>query len=183
MVRKLKSKENLVISYDEYLENKSKYLFEIEKPLKSDLKLNNPHGQGKKIERLTKELHLRIGELENDIIKFGSEEKNLTRSTFVRYLILEYGKQYVRKEINENYYNSLKKYKNLFDELELKRELRENLLKKRGADKKTANQLCYQRTKLKFEIENIEKEINHLSVYLKKYEKFFEDEITNSEKI
>ena len=46
MVRKLRTKENPVINLDEYLENKSKYSFEIEKPLKSELNLDNPSGQG-----------------------------------------------------------------------------------------------------------------------------------------
>lgn len=175
MVRKSKSKESPVIDLDEYLENKSKYSFEIEKPLKSELNLDNPSGQGKKIERLTSQLHLRIGELEEHILNFGSEENKMSKSDFVRYLILEYGKNFVKDEIEDNYKNYLKKYKLLSEELQEKKVLRENLLEKRGADKKTANQLCYQRTKLKFEIENIESEMNHLKGYFKRYKKLFEE--------
>lgn len=175
MVRKLKVEGYKEILLETYLENKDKYTFEIEKPLKSELNLDNPWGQGKKIERLTSQLHLRIGELEENILNFGSEENKMSKSDFVRYLILEYGKNFVRDKIEDNYKNYLKKYKLLSEELEEKKILRENLLKKRGADKKTANQLCYQRTKLKFEIENIESEMNHLNGYFKRYKKLFDE--------
>lgn len=173
MIRKLKN-DSKIINLEDYKKNKTAYMFEVNIPYKSDLRLDNPHGQGKKIEKLTRDLHLRIGELENDIIKLGSEERNLTISTFVRYLILEYGKNIVKDKMEGNYKNYLEKYKILSEELEGKKMLRENLLEKRGVDKKTANQLCYQRTKLKFEMENIRSELNHLENYFKRYEKFFE---------
>ena len=99
----------------------------------------------------------------------------MSKSDFVRYLILEYGKNFVKDEIEDNYKNYLKKYKLLSEELQEKKILRKNLLEKRGADKKTANQLCYQRTKLKFEIENIESEMNHLNGYFKRYKIFFDE--------
>lgn len=175
MVRKLKSKENNIISFEEYKENKENYYFDVEVPLKSDLNLEKQKGQSKKLERLTKTLNIRIGEIEEDILSLGADENDMSKSDFVRFLILQYGKTFVKDKIEENYYNSLKKYNSLLQELKIKNELRSELLEKRGADKKTANQLCYQRTKLKYEIENIKSEMNHLTAYLKRYKTIFED--------
>lgn len=172
MVRKIKANGN-IIDYEEFKENKLEYEFSVTKPLKSELKLDNPCGQGKKIERLTKQLHLRIGELEDEILEIGSKEKNISKSDLVRFLILQFGKESIKNKIEENYYNYLKRYNSLIKEIKEKKNQRELLRGKRGTDKKTANQLCSKRTKLKFEIENIQSEINHLETYLARYEVIF----------
>ncbi len=172
MVRKIKNNDN-IINYEEFKENKSEYEFLVTKPLKSVLKLDNPCGQGKKIERLTKQLHLRIGELEDEVLEIGSKEKNISKSDLVRFLILQFGKESIKKKIEKNYHDYLNKYNDLIELIEEKKSQRELLRGKRGTDKKTANQLCYKRTKLKYEIENIQSKINHLEIYLARYEVLF----------
>ncbi len=172
MVRKIKPNEN-IIDYEKFSENKSEYTFEVTKPLKSELKLDNPCGQGKKIERLTKSVHLRIGELENEILEIGAKEKNISKSDLVRFLILQFGKDSVKDKMKKSYSDYLEKHEKLLKEKKDKTIQRELLLGKRGADKKTANQLCYKRTKLKHEIDNIQSDINHLENYLARYEVLF----------
>ena len=172
MVRKIKTNGN-IIDYEEFKKNKSEYEFSVTKPLKSELKLDNPCGQGKKIERLKKQLHLRIGELEDEILEIGSKEKNISKSDLVRFLILQFGKESIKNKVEENYYNYLKKYNSLIKEIKEKKNQRELLRGKRGTDKNTANQLCSKRTKLKFEIENIQSNINHLETYLTRHEVLF----------
>lgn len=174
MVRKIKPNEN-IIDYEKFSENKSEYTFEVTKPLKSELKLDNPCGQGKKIERLTKSVHLRIGELENEILETGAKEKNISKSDLIRFLILQFGKDSVKDKMQKSYSDYLEKHEKLLKEKKDKTIQRELLLGKRGADKKTANQLCYKRTKLKHEIDNIQSDINHLENYLTRYEVLFSE--------
>lgn len=164
------------IPYEIFKENKEKYGFEINYVSKSDLKLDRRSMKKLKSENLSKKIDLRIGLLEEYIIDFITKEKNISRSFWIRNLILESGKNLKFDEkFKESYLKKIKEYNFLFYKLENKEIEREKLLKLRGIDKKTANKLYYERTKLKFEIENLKSDLNQLKNFIERYEIIFSD--------
>lgn len=59
--------------------------------------------KAKKSKRLTSILSIKIGELEETILSFGSDKNNLSKSDFIRFLILYYGKKFVKEQLEEKY--------------------------------------------------------------------------------
>ncbi|ERT69133.1 hypothetical protein HMPREF0202_00960 [Cetobacterium somerae ATCC BAA-474] len=174
MVRNLK--ENNLISYEEFKTNKEKYKFEIDFVSKSDLDLDRDSRDKLNLKKFSKKIDLRIGDIEVYILDLITKEKGISKSKFLRNLILEFGKTLkLDEKFEKDYFIKLKEYNYLFYQLESKRNEREELLKLRGTDKKTANKLYYKRTKLKFEIENLKSDLNQLKSFIERYEILFSD--------
>ena len=116
--------------------------------------------------RLTSTLSTRVGELEETILSFGSDKNNLSKSDFIRFLILQYGKNFAKEQLEEKYYNYLEEYNILLQKLKVKNELKNNLLKN-----SKINECC----QLESELVDIKDEIKHLTTYLKQYINIFEN--------
>lgn len=174
MVRKIGNRELNIISKEEFRENSPKYNFEIDRILKSELGLENGVGQSNKIEKLTERIHCRLGSVEKNILQISSLVNDMSESDLIRFLILQHGKNFIKPQLEKDYLARVEKYNTILDEVAKKTNIRKELLEKRGANKIAANRLYKLRTKLKYEIENLESEARFLKNYINKYTFIFD---------
>lgn len=148
--------------------------FKIYKLPKSKL-LGVENLKGEKIEKLTERFELRLSKTEKLIVE-DLKQKGINVSEEIRKYILNLEVDLAKRLNKEKYVELKKKYKEvLVDQTELLLE-KDKLNYLRGNTKEEAQSLVDWRLKLKYRIDDLERQKEKLKDYLKKYEEFFEKE-------